>query len=133
MAKAKNICLSEKSVPWDEATHVLWPAAKYGVGVFEGVCGYLIAARELYVFRPMEHMGRLRYCWRFMCFGQLVEPDKFIDGTIKVVSIVSPSVRLYRSFVNFRKPIFDVVDGNVAAHPESRTPLYQDIHASARC
>jgi branched-chain amino acid aminotransferase len=41
--------------------HVLSPALKYGIAVFEGFCGYWnLAHEELYTFRMQDHLRRLR-------------------------------------------------------------------------
>ena len=45
----------------DARLHVLSPALKYGIAVFEGFCGYWNAAEsELYTFRMKDHLRRLR-------------------------------------------------------------------------
>jgi branched-chain amino acid aminotransferase len=47
-------------VPYQEARmHVLTPALKYGIAVFEGFCGYWHDG-QLYTFRMRDHLRRLR-------------------------------------------------------------------------
>ena len=47
-------------IPYEQARmHVLSPALKYGVGVFEGFCGYWTDG-ELFTFRMHDHLRRLR-------------------------------------------------------------------------
>jgi branched-chain amino acid aminotransferase len=48
-------------VPYQDAgMHVLSPALKYGIGVFEGFCGYWHESeQELYTFRVRDHLDRL--------------------------------------------------------------------------
>ena len=87
MAKAKYIYFNEKIVPWEEAKiHIFSPVAKYGIGVFEGIRGYWNAgAREMYLFRLMEHMGRLMYSQTVMRFDRIIDEQKLIEGTIKLI------------------------------------------------
>ncbi len=49
-------------VPYDQARlHVLSPALKYGIGVFEGFCAHWNAERgQLYSYRMTDHLRRLR-------------------------------------------------------------------------
>lgn len=70
MADPKFIWLNGALVPFDQARiHVLSPAVKYGVGVFEGIRGYWNdAAGEMFVFRLDEHLDRLAYSIRVMRF-----------------------------------------------------------------
>lgn len=87
MAKAKYIYFNEKIVPWEEAKiHIFSPVAKYGIGVFEGIRGYWNAgAREMYLFRLMEHMDRLMYSQTVMRFDRIIDEQKLIEGTIKLI------------------------------------------------
>jgi branched-chain amino acid aminotransferase len=87
MAKAKYIYFNDKIVPWDEATvHVFSPVSKYGIGVFEGIRGYWNpAAAEMFLFRLVEHMDRLRYSQTVMRFDRLIDQRELIDGTIKLI------------------------------------------------
>jgi len=55
--------LNGRIVPWPEATmHVFSPAAKYGLGIFEGVRAYWSEDRGcLFLFRMQDHLRRLAY------------------------------------------------------------------------
>lgn len=60
--------LNGRIVPWEQATlQVFSPAAKYGIGAFEGIRGYWSEAQsQLYLFRLEEHFERLALSERAM-------------------------------------------------------------------
>lgn len=60
--KARFVLFDGDVVPYGEARiHVLAPAMKYGIAVFEGFCGYWNEVdAELYTFRMADHLRRLR-------------------------------------------------------------------------
>ncbi len=70
MALAPYASINGTVVPWDEARiHAFSPAAKYGIGVFEGVRAYWSAERKcLLLFRLGDHLNRLAYSQRAVRF-----------------------------------------------------------------
>jgi branched-chain amino acid aminotransferase len=62
VAATRLVSFDGRMVPYGEARmHVLSPALKYGIGVFEGFCAYWNADHEqLYSFRMQDHLRRLR-------------------------------------------------------------------------
>jgi branched-chain amino acid aminotransferase len=59
-AKTKQMVVNGKTVPFADATvHLMSPAMRYGLNVFEGLRGYWNADEgQLYLFRLDEHMQR---------------------------------------------------------------------------
>jgi branched-chain amino acid aminotransferase len=62
VAATRFVSFEGRIVPYDDARmHVLSPALKYGIGVFEGFCAMWNPDREqLYSFRMQDHLRRLR-------------------------------------------------------------------------
>lgn len=68
MTDATYVTVNGKVVPSAEAQiNITSPAAKYGVGVFEGIRGYWNADDgQLYVFRLREHLARLKQSMKLL-------------------------------------------------------------------
>ena len=68
MSDTTYMTVNGKVVPGDEAQiNIASPAAKYGIGVFEGIRGYWNADDEqLYVFRLREHLARLKQSMKLL-------------------------------------------------------------------
>jgi branched-chain amino acid aminotransferase len=66
----KFIVLNGKIVPYGEATtHVMSPAVKYGLSVFEGLRAYWSEAdQDLYIFRLKDHTDRLVQSMKLLRF-----------------------------------------------------------------
>ena len=66
-----------ETIPYADGTlHLMSPAARYGLNVFEGMRGYWNEeTRQLYVFRLAEHLERLQQSMKMLRF----EPDFGID------------------------------------------------------
>jgi len=61
-SRPRYVMFDGKLVAYGDARlHVLTPALKYGIAVFEGFCGYWNPThQELYTFRMQDHLRRLR-------------------------------------------------------------------------
>jgi branched-chain amino acid aminotransferase len=68
MTDATYVTVNGKVIPSAEAQiSIASPAAKYGIGVFEGLRGYWNADDEqLYVFRLREHLARLKQSMKLL-------------------------------------------------------------------
>jgi len=68
MTDATYVTVNGKVIPSAEAQiNIASPAAKYGIGVFEGLRGYWNADDEqLYVFRLREHLARLKQSMKLL-------------------------------------------------------------------
>ena len=68
MTDATYVTVNGKVIPSAEAQiGIASPAAKYGIGVFEGLRGYWNADDEqLYVFRLREHLARLKQSMKLL-------------------------------------------------------------------
>jgi branched-chain amino acid aminotransferase len=77
VALAPYASINGRIVAWDEATlHAFSPAAKYGIGVFEGVRGYWAVERDrLLLFRMEDHLKRLAYSQRAVRFDPVPAND----------------------------------------------------------
>ncbi len=77
MPDVKYMSLNGKVVPTEDARlHILSPAIKYGANVFEGIRGYWNADKnEMYVFRLIEHLQRLRFSMKVMRFAESYSID----------------------------------------------------------
>lgn len=64
------IALNGKIIPYGQAmTHVMSPAVKYGLSVFEGLRAYWSDAdRDLYIFRLADHTERLMQSMKLLRF-----------------------------------------------------------------
>ncbi len=84
---AKFISLDGKLVPEDEARlHVLSPAVKYGLTVFEGICGYGDHTGEnLNIFRLREHLVRLQQSMHIMRYDRSYTVEEMTEQVIEVV------------------------------------------------
>jgi branched-chain amino acid aminotransferase len=62
VAATRFVSFDGRIVPYGDARmHVLSPALKYGIGVFEGFCAFWNPERgQLYSFRMQDHLRRLR-------------------------------------------------------------------------
>lgn len=69
-AKTRQMIVNGKTVPFADATvHLMSPAMRYGLNVFEGLRGYWNSDdSQLYVFRLAEHMERLCQSIRLLRF-----------------------------------------------------------------
>ena len=68
MSETTYMTVNGKVIPSAEAQiNIASPAAKYGIGVFEGIRGYWNADDEqLYVFRLREHLARLKQSMKLL-------------------------------------------------------------------
>ncbi len=84
---AKLISFDGKLVPEDEARlHVLSPAVKYGLTVFEGICGYGDHKGEnLNIFRLREHLVRLQQSMHIMRYDRSYTVEEMTEQVIEVV------------------------------------------------
>lgn len=83
-ARTKQMVVNGKTVPFAEATvHLMSPAMRYGLNVFEGLRGYWNAdASQLYVFRLDEHMIRLDQSIRLLRMNAGFTMDSIADAVI---------------------------------------------------
>lgn len=83
-ARTKQMVVNGKTVPFAEATvHLMSPAMRYGLNVFEGLRGYWNAdASQLYVFRLDEHMIRLDQSIRLLRMNAEFTMDSIADAVI---------------------------------------------------
>jgi len=70
----------------DARTHVMSPAVKYGLSVFEGLRAYWnVAQQDLYVFRLNEHTERLFQSMKLLRFDADFTPDEINQNTIALL------------------------------------------------
>lgn len=76
-----------KLTPYGEVvTHVMSPAVKYGLSVFEGLRGYWNAEeRQMYVFRLQEHTERLFQSMKLLRFDAPFTPDEINAKTLELL------------------------------------------------
>lgn len=69
-AKTKLMIVNGKTVPFADATvHLMSPAMRYGLNVFEGIRAYWNEGqKQLFVFRLQEHLDRFEQSIRLMRF-----------------------------------------------------------------
>ena len=79
--KPTYMIVNGKLIPYADGTlHLMSPAARYGLNVFEGMRAYWNDETEqLYVFRLAEHLERLRQSMKMLRF----EPDFGIDDVFE--------------------------------------------------
>ncbi|WP_321896913.1 branched-chain amino acid transaminase [Burkholderia cepacia] len=84
---ARYASLNGRVVPWQEATmHVFSPAAKYGLGIFEGVRAYWSEDRDcLLLFRMEDHLRRLAYGHRAVRFDTPFTAAELTEQTIELL------------------------------------------------
>ncbi|MGY3488144.1 branched-chain amino acid aminotransferase [Bradyrhizobium sp. USDA 4011] len=72
MCSAEFAYLNGEILPWSDAKiHVFSPAAKYGIGIFEGVRGYWNEhEKQLFLFRLNEHLDRYAFSQKAMRFDE---------------------------------------------------------------
>lgn len=70
-SKTRRMIVNGALVPFESATvHLMSPAMRYGLNVFEGLRGYWNAdAGQLYVFRLPEHMARFSQSMKLLRFA----------------------------------------------------------------
>ena len=70
-AKTRQMIVNGKTIPFADATiHLMSPAMRYGLNVFEGLRGYWNSDEsQLYVFRLREHMERFDQSIRLLRFN----------------------------------------------------------------
>ena len=68
MSQAAYMYFNGGIIPYGDANiHVNSPAAKYGIGVFEGIRGYWNDEdKELYIFRLRDHARRLKQSMKIL-------------------------------------------------------------------
>ncbi|NTE65099.1 branched-chain-amino-acid transaminase [Agrobacterium tumefaciens] len=91
MTLAPFASINGKIIPWDKATiHAFSPAAKYGIGVFEGVRGYWSEERgRLLLFRMDDHLKRLAYSQRAVRFHPVPGNAEIDSWTVDLLKACS--------------------------------------------
>lgn len=86
-AKTKQMVVNGKTVPFEQATvHLMSPAMRYGLNVFEGLRGYWNdAEKQLYVFRLAEHLERFDQSIRLLRFKAEFDMDTIGKATIDLL------------------------------------------------
>jgi branched-chain amino acid aminotransferase len=81
------IVLNGSLIPYEEATtHVMSPAVKYGLSVFEGLRAYWDSRdQELYVFRLQDHTDRLMQSMKLLRFHHAFDGDEINRMTIDLL------------------------------------------------
>ena len=84
---ARQMIVNGALLPFEEATvHLMSPAMRYGLNVFEGLRAYWNdEAAQLYVFRLGEHMSRLAQSMKLMRFAPDFEPQQVRDAVIDLL------------------------------------------------
>lgn len=85
MSKSEQfIVQNNQFIPYDDAkTHIMSPAMKYGLTVFEGLRAYPSAdGAKLYVFRLQEHIERLFQSMKLLRFDATFNIDEIIDNLL---------------------------------------------------
>lgn len=69
--KTKQMIVNGKLIPFEEATvHLMSPAMRYGLNIFEGLRGYWNdEQQQLYIFRLQEHMDRFEQSMKLLRFA----------------------------------------------------------------
>jgi branched-chain amino acid aminotransferase len=77
-------------VPYESATvHVMSPAVKYGLSVFEGLRAYKNESNgTVYAFRLQEHTDRLFQSMKLLRFEPTFTPEEINDKTIELLKRV---------------------------------------------
>jgi branched-chain amino acid aminotransferase len=83
-AKTKSMIVNGSTVPFADATvHLMSPAMRYGLNVFEGLRGYWNSdEQQLYVFRLREHLERFDQSIRMLRFNAEFSMDQVSDATL---------------------------------------------------
>lgn len=81
------IVLNGKLIPYEDATtHVMSPAVKYGLSVFEGLRAYWNDAdQDLYVFRLQDHTDRLLQSMKLLRFDHQFDGEEINRMTIDLL------------------------------------------------
>ncbi len=87
MTQPVSMILNGALVPYEEAqVHVMSPAVKYGLSVFEGLRAYWNDARqELFVFRLAEHTDRLMQSMKLLRFEPAFDADAVNRATLDLL------------------------------------------------
>jgi len=85
--KPKYITVNGELIPYAEATvHVMSPALKYGLNVFEGMRAYWNGdERQLYVFRLDEHLERLMQSLKLLRFDAHFSSTELAQATLDLL------------------------------------------------
>ncbi|EJN06740.1 branched-chain amino acid transaminase [Phyllobacterium sp. YR531] len=83
-AKTRQMVVNGTTVPFADATvHLMSPAMRYGLNVFEGLRGYWNDdERQLYIFRLQEHLERFDQSIRLLRFKAEFRMDAIADATL---------------------------------------------------
>lgn len=86
-AKTKQMIVNGKTVPFEQATvHLMSPAMRYGLNVFEGLRGYWNDdEKQLYVFRLQEHLERFDQSIRLLRFKAEFDMDMIGAATLDLL------------------------------------------------
>lgn len=81
------IAFNGKIIPYEEATtHIMSPAVKYGLSVFEGLRAYWNETdRDLYVFRLQDHTERLLQSMKLLRFRHTFDGAEINRMTLEVL------------------------------------------------
>ncbi|GGF49181.1 putative branched-chain-amino-acid aminotransferase [Aliidongia dinghuensis] len=87
MSAPEFIVLNGSIIPYEEATtHVMSPAVKYGLSVFEGLRAYWSDEREdLFVFRLQDHTDRLLQSMKLLRFAHDFDGAEINRVTIELL------------------------------------------------
>lgn len=69
--KTKQMIVNGRLIPFENATvHLMSPAMRYGLNIFEGLRGYWNEdQKQLYIFRLQEHMDRFEQSMKLLRFA----------------------------------------------------------------
>lgn len=86
-SKSKFAVLNGEVVPYESATtHIMSPAVKYGLSVFEGLrCYWSDEDDELYVFRLQDHTDRLLQSMRLLRFAHTFDGTEINRMTLELL------------------------------------------------
>ena len=84
---AKQMIVNGELVPFEAASvHLMSPAMRYGLNIFEGLRGYWNARdEELHVFRLAEHMVRFEQSMRLLRFEPKFEVTQINDAILHLL------------------------------------------------
>jgi branched-chain amino acid aminotransferase len=84
---AKRIIFNGELVQYEDAkVHVMSPAIKYGLSVFEGLrCYWSDSKKDLYVFRLQDHTDRLMQSMRLLRFDASFSGDDINRATVRLL------------------------------------------------
>lgn len=85
--KTRQMIVNGDLVPFEEATvHLMSPAMRYGLNIFEGLRGYWNDdEQQLYVFRLQEHMDRFEQSMRLLRFEPEFDAADVTNAVIKLL------------------------------------------------